>query len=89
MFQVHTIPADYGTLTDAAEAAGLEHSGRIEPEGDVLASAMIWLGDQVIAYVAYVSGQDTIVTRSIQDPQIDTLSVEQAVAMIEKFTARR
>lgn len=89
MFQVHTIPADYGTFTDAAEAAGLEHSGRIEPEGDVLASAMVWLGDRLIAYVAYTTGQDTIVTRSIQSDEIDTLTVEQAVAMIEKFTARR
>lgn len=89
MFQVYTIPEGYAEFTAAAEAAGLEHSGRIADEGDVLASAMVWLGDTLIAYVAYTTGQDTIVTRTIQSDEIETLTQAQAKAAMQAFAPAR
>lgn len=89
MFQVHTIPDGYAAFTTAAEAQGLEHGGRIADEGDVLASAMVWLGDTLLAYVAYTTGQDTIVMRHLDSEEITTISQQQAKTAMRAFALTR
>ena len=78
MYQAHTIPDGYAAFTTAAEAQGLEHGGRIADEGDVLASAMVWLDDTLLAYVAYTDGQDIIVMRHLDSDEITTVPLQQA-----------
>ena len=83
-----TAPKGFVTFTAAAERNGLEHGGRIALEDGVLASAMVWLGDTVLAYVGYADGTEALARRDIREDKTHPLTLVQASRLMRAHVGR-